>query len=62
MELGLSYLIDKGSAAHVEESRTFNAAAEAAAGDQPQPDPATPAGLHEARSMLASRPSGPAGR
>lgn len=59
MELGLSYLIDKGSAAHVEESRTFNAAAEAAAGDQPQPDPATPAGLHEARSMLTSRPPDP---
>ena len=45
MELGLTHLIDQGSAAHVGESRTFNAAAQAAAGDQPQPDPATPEGL-----------------
>jgi acetyl esterase len=59
MELGLGYLIDQGSAVHVEESRTFNAAAEAAAGDGVPPDPATPAGLHEARSMLASRPPDP---
>jgi len=44
MELGLTHLIDRGSAAHVEEIRTFNATAEAAAGDQPQPDPATPGG------------------
>ena len=39
MEVGLTHLIDKGSAAYVEESRTFNAAVQAAAGDQPQPDP-----------------------
>jgi acetyl esterase len=59
MELGLRYLIDKESAAHVEGSRTFNAAVEAAASGQPQPDPATPEGLREARSMLAGRPPDP---
>jgi hypothetical protein len=59
MELGLSSLIDKGSAAHVEESQTFNAAVEAAVRDQLQPDPATPEGLREARRMLASRPPDP---
>src|ERR1017187_9328601 len=59
MELGLTHLIDWGSAAHVEESRTFNAAAQAAAGDQPQPDPATPDGLQQARTMLTSRPPEP---
>jgi acetyl esterase len=59
MELGLGYLTDKGSAAHVEESRTINAAVEAAAGDQPRPDPATPEGLRKARSMLTSRPPDP---
>jgi acetyl esterase len=58
MELGLRYLTDKGSAAHVEQSRSFNAAVEAAS-DQPQPDPATPEGLQEARSMLTSRPPDP---
>ena len=59
MELGLTHLIDQGSAAHVGESRTFNAAAQAAAGDQPQPDPATPEGLQQARTMLTSRPPEP---
>jgi acetyl esterase len=59
MELGLGYLIDQGSAPHVEESRAFNAAVEAAASDQPRPDPATPVGLHAARSMLTSRPPDP---
>jgi acetyl esterase len=59
MELGLSHLIDKGSAAHIEESRTFNAAVEAAAGDQVQPDPATPEGLRQARGMLPGRPPDP---
>jgi acetyl esterase len=59
MELRLSYLIDKGSAACVEESRTFNAAVAATASDRPQPDPATPAGLHEARRTLTSRPPDP---
>ena len=59
MELGLTHLIDQGSAAHVGESRTFNAAAQAAAGDQPRPDPATPEGLQQARTMLTSRPPEP---
>lgn len=44
MEIGLTHLIDKRSAAYVEESRTLNAAVQVAAGDQPQPDPATPEG------------------
>jgi len=60
MEVGLSQLIVKGTAAHLAESRAFNAAVQAAAaGDQPQPDPATPEGLHEARSMLTRRPADP---
>ena len=38
MEVGLAHLIDTTAVAHVEQSRTFNAAAQAAAaGDQPQP-------------------------
>ena len=59
MEVGLTHLIDGGTAAHLEESRTFNAAVQAAAGDRPQPDLATPEGLHEARSMLTPRPPDP---
>jgi acetyl esterase len=59
MELGLRHLIDPGSPAHAEESRTFNAAARAAAGDRPQPDPATPEGLQQARSRLTLRPPDP---
>jgi acetyl esterase/lipase len=60
MEVGLTHLIDKGTAAHLEESRTFNAAVQAAAaGDQAQPDPSTPEGLQEARSMLTHRPPDP---
>jgi acetyl esterase len=59
MEVGLTHLIDKGSAAHVEESRTFNAAVQAAAGAQPRPDPARPEGLQEARRTLTNRPADP---
>ena len=59
MEVGLAHLIDKGTAAHLEESRTFNAAVQATADDQAQPDPSTPKGLQEARSMLTSRPPDP---
>src|SRR3984957_11914022 len=59
MELGLTPLIDQRSAAPAGASRTFTAAAQAAAGDQPQPDPATPEGLQQARTMLTSRPPEP---
>jgi acetyl esterase/lipase len=60
MEVGLAHLIDKGTAAHLAESRSFNAAVQAAAaGDQPQPDLSTPEGLREARSMLTRRPADP---
>lgn len=59
MKVGLAHLIDKESVAHVEESRAFNAAVEAADGDKPQPDPATPEGLRAARSQLSSRPPDP---
>jgi acetyl esterase/lipase len=59
MELGLRHLIDQEAAAHAEESRTFNAAMEAAAADQPQPDLATPEGLQQARSSLVMRPPDP---
>ncbi len=55
MELGLAQLIDSGLAAHVEECRAFNAAMQAAAGDQPHPDPSTPEGLQAARSQLSHR-------
>jgi len=57
MEVGLTHLVDKGTAAHLEESRAFNAAVQAAAADdQQQPDPSTPGGLQAARSMLTRRP------
>ena len=60
MEVGLTHLIDNGTAAHLEESRTFNAAAQAAAAsDLAQPDLSTSGGLQEARSMLSSRPPDP---
>ena len=60
MEVGLTYLIDKGTAAHLGESRTLTAAVQAAAADgQPQPDLSTPEGLQEARSKLTSRPPDP---
>ncbi|HEX3394784.1 MAG TPA: alpha/beta hydrolase [Acidimicrobiales bacterium] len=59
MEVGLTHLIDKGMAAHVEESRAFHAAVRAAASTPPPPDPSTPEGLREARSRLTARPPDP---
>lgn len=59
MDVGLTQLIEKGSSAHIAESRAFHAAAQAAAGNQPQPDLATPEGLHQARMMLTKRPPDP---
>jgi len=50
MEVGLKRLIDEELAAYVEESRAFNAASEAAADGQPQPDLTTSEGLQEART------------
>jgi hypothetical protein len=44
VEVGLRQLVDGELAAYVGESRQFNAAAEAAAGGQPQPDPKKRAG------------------
>jgi acetyl esterase len=54
MNIGLVNLIDEGSAAHVEESRTFYAAKQAAGGQQ---GPTNYEELKEARSSL---PAGPA--
>ena len=60
MEVGLAHLIDKGTAARLEESRAFNAAVQAAAaGHQRQPDLSTLEGLREARSMLTRRATDP---
>ena len=60
MEVGLAHLIDKGTAARLEESRAFNAAVQAAAaGHQRQPDLSTLEGLREARSMLTRRSTDP---
>ena len=59
MKVGLAHLIDEEVAAHIEETRAFNSAAEAAADGQPQPDPSTPEGLKQARSALTSRPPDP---
>jgi acetyl esterase/lipase len=59
MQLGLAHLFDQSSEAHVEESRAYNAAAQAAAGGQPWPDPATPGGLRAARHELSRRPPDP---
>ncbi len=56
MQVGLEQLIDEELAAYVEESRRFNAASKAAAGDQP--DPATPEGLQEARGRLSAARTG----
>jgi acetyl esterase len=58
VEVGLRRLIDEELAAYAEESRQFNAASMAAAGGQPQPDPATPEGLGEARGKLPVAQSG----
>lgn len=59
MEVGLSHLTVEVPAAHIEQSRTFNAAARAAAAHRSPPDPATPEGLWAARSQLSSRPPDP---
>ena len=59
MQLGLTHLFDQSSEAHVEESRIFNAAAQAAAAGRPAPDPATPEGLRAARDQLSNRPPDP---
>jgi acetyl esterase len=58
MKLGLTHLIDD-SAAHVRESRHVNAAAPVPGAAQPPTDPATPEGLHAARSQLSDRPPDP---
>lgn len=55
MKIGLAHLIDDAAAALAEETRAFNAAAQATAADQPQPDLSTPAGLDEARRLLPQR-------
>lgn len=61
MEIGLESLIDAKLAAHVQESRDFNAALRATNDDQPVPDPSTPEGLQQARAGLPARamPPGP---
>jgi acetyl esterase len=59
MRVGLAHLIDEGMAAHVEESRAVNAALQATADDQAQPDLSTPEGLQAARSRLSRRPPEP---
>jgi acetyl esterase len=53
MNVGLAHLIDEGSAAHVQESRTFNAAKQAAGG---QRAPASYEDLQVARRNLPARP------
>ena len=59
MELRLLHLIDEESAAHLEASRAFNAAAQVRAAGQPQPDLSTSEGLKQARTRLSSRPADP---
>ena len=54
MNIGLANLVDKGSAVHVEESRTFYAAKQAAGG---QHGPTNYEELKEARASLAVRPA-----
>ena len=54
MNIGLANLIDQGSVAHVEESRTFHAAKQAAGGQQ---GPTNHEELKEARSSLRGRPA-----
>jgi acetyl esterase/lipase len=54
MEFGLRHLSDEDLTDYVEESRRFNAARAAAAGDRPRPDPTTPEGLQQARDRTAS--------
>jgi acetyl esterase/lipase len=59
MRVGLESLIDAELAAYVEECRQFNAAAAAAKGTDPGPDPSTPDGLRQARAGLTPRPTPP---
>jgi acetyl esterase len=59
MNVGLAHLFDEGTAAHVEESRTFNAAVQATVGEQRQPGLSTAEGLQAARSQLSPRPPEP---
>ena len=59
MQLGLDNLITAGLAAHVAESRAYNAAAEAAEAATGRPDPRTPEGLRESRAALPPRPAPP---
>jgi acetyl esterase/lipase len=54
MNIGLANLIDEGSVVHVEESRTFYAAKQAAGGQQ---GPTNYEELKEARSSLPARPA-----
>jgi acetyl esterase len=54
VNVGLAHLVDEGSAAHVQESRTFNTAKQAAGG---QRAPASYEELQEARRLLLARPS-----
>ncbi len=56
MHLGLAHLIDEGSLPHVEESRAFAAAKEAAGGQQ---GPTNLEELEEARRSLSARPADP---
>ena len=58
MELGLQQLIEQVSAADLEESRAFNAAA-AASAVGPPPDLSTPEGRRAARAALSHRPPHP---
>ena len=54
MHIGLANLIDEGTVVHVEESRTFYAAKQAAGGQQ---GPSNYEELKEARTSLPTRPS-----
>lgn len=58
MEVGLKRLIDEDLAAYVEESRAFYAARIASADTDSRPDPSTPNGLQEARSLEEARARG----
>ncbi len=61
MKVGMESLVPPEAAAHVDEAREFNAAAEARGGYWAEPDVRTPEGLREAREGLSERPgTGPA--
>jgi acetyl esterase len=59
MRVGLGDLTDAEPAAYADEAREFNAAAAAAKGADPGPDPSTPEGLRQARAALSPQPSPP---